>query len=162
MDNPWFQGVVGGLIAGIISAIIIWLYKKLEQESIHDDLYSKYEGNYNQYLKRTLNNRDSPETNEEKIIVAEIKLTRSRNKFILNGTTITNNPEDKKDAKFNGEIIMDERMPLYGRGYYKHKSTSFGFYEVQMDSKIEEFYVHRIYYSNNAKHVAGYIWEKVK
>src|SRR5687767_1962858 len=133
IDNPWVQGIVGGIIVSVVWLGGVLLYKILR----YDSLYSKYEGKYNQYLKR----------DEQKEIWAVISLTRKGNKFIVDGKILKG---ESLNDRIVGEISMDDRMPLYGRGYYKHEGKPlFGFYEIQINSQKEDFYIHVNYNTNN-------------
>jgi hypothetical protein len=104
---------------------------------------------------------------ENKKSLGIIHIKRSGFKFLFDGNL---DSDLKKDfPSFKGEITMDNRMPMYGKGYYVHIddkgkesiSPQFGFYEVNLNSNKDRFYVHRVYYSSKDDHKSAFVWEKI-
>jgi hypothetical protein len=118
--------IFGGIAAAAIFLLIQLIIKKITFLVRYYKLTSK---DYIWYFKN-----DANQTPKYNILFS---LPFSLNRINFTGVTV------EKNIKLHGYINMDEKLPYYGKGYYKNDDNiSFGFLEVQLNPKSEELFIH--------------------
>lgn len=118
------------IIGGVLAALIItYSLNKRRIKRLRNDFYLPL--NNKEYIWHYKDDKNKTPRCKTKFTVFE-------NRIDFKGEIL-----DIKKSPFSGQILMDENLRSYGKGYYKDTNTvGFGFIELQMDMTSFELYIH--------------------
>lgn len=121
--------IVTGIISGAITTIVVISIQKFVRIISYKRDYKNFEGTYEGYEKYD-------ELTESPRVILSLKLLRKKNKFIITDGKILIN---KEYPDITGEILMDETLHNFGKGYYHQlNAPGYGFFDVQLKAYKNE------------------------